>query len=321
MDESKLAEGLSARVADTRVGAAPVAEMVAEARRRSRQRRTLVIACAAAGAVVVGSTALGLRGADRAPVVGDPSPGPRVRTTTTPAVTTPTTDSTPDDDPEPLPDPGPVPAGYRLVGSGPLAVAVPEAWARNSTRCGTPLEDTYVIDSGAICLAYVPRDAGVEALNIVEGHRPYQVDENYEERTLDGELVRISAIECASLSAQEGGVLCQGVLYAPGPKVGFIASSSTHPIAAARLEVERMLAQVRLLDGEVAVPDWVRYSNDHQRRSGARYVAALEELGFTVETTTRVDRGWGPGFVRGVEPVSGTILPRGATVTVTVSGR
>ena len=59
------------------------------------------------------------------------------------------------------------PAGFRFVGIGHAAIAVPEAWGRNKIRCGaTPEEDTYVIDVTAFAACASSRGKGLESVQV-----------------------------------------------------------------------------------------------------------------------------------------------------------
>lgn len=127
------------------VGAPPIAEMIAGAR-RERRRRMVTVALASAAAVVatVGGAAL------LAPLNDSPKPNPDVASPSD-VVTLP---------------------GTRLVGLGHAAIAVPTGWGTNKSRCGTPQKDTVVIDVGAIGYCAVSRPARVESVEIFQGAVP-----------------------------------------------------------------------------------------------------------------------------------------------------
>lgn len=52
----------------------------------------------------------------------------------------------------------------RLVGLGNLAIAVPEEWETNRTRCGTPMSGTVVINVGVVETCATARPEGLESI-------------------------------------------------------------------------------------------------------------------------------------------------------------
>ncbi len=116
-----------------------IAEMVAAAGRvRHRRRAALCVVGAAATAAVLVTAALPSRPPDRV--------------TAEPPVTASREAAAPE--------------GTRLVGVGSVAIAVPRSWATNAMQCGTPREDTVVIDVAAVerCLSPRPRDVDSVAI-------------------------------------------------------------------------------------------------------------------------------------------------------------
>lgn len=294
MYESRITELLDAASGDPRVGPVPVDAMVAGARRARRRRATVALGGLAAAVVVVASVAVLGGGGGRAPVATEP---------TEPTEETPTLLVVPD--------------GQRLVGVGAVGALVPAQWGTNETRCGTAMRDTVVIDDGPVCLAAFQRPRGVESLEITEGAEPFELGKNHHAGELAGQPARLTDVECASLSTRKM-VLCQAVAYLPRQRVGIVASSSTQPESAARAHVTAMLEGVRMLEGEVGVPDYRGITTEAQGKGGAEYAERLAELGLGAEIVTRSMPGVTPGYVLDVSPQPGTVLSAGDSVRVTV---
>ncbi|GAB2727582.1 PASTA domain-containing protein [Nocardioides pakistanensis] len=284
MSEPNWGELLERTADRTAVGPAPLASIRAGVARR-RRRRALAVAGASAAAVVavIGATAV------LTPAVAPQSPRP-------PATT---------DGPAPIPD------GTRLVGLGNLAIAVPEEWGTNRTRCGTPMKDTVVINVGVVESCAIARPAGVESVELVQGEPrfDFEVDSTI---TVDGEEAQRQRTTCTRETIGEVRV-CSGTVYFPDHETWFRAESSTGPG-----EVDRTLDQIRLVPDEVGVPAFQPLAVNAQGRSGERYVARLTEQGFDVEVQTRTISAGKPGYVLDASPAPGTMLPPGSTVTITV---
>lgn len=215
--------------------------------------------------------------------------------------------------------------GTRLVGIGHLAVAVPEEWGRNQTECGTPQTDTVVIDQGVVCLALVPRPAGVES---VELHRRRPVESgglgsaDTTSVQVAGRRAERSEVQCRPQGTGLPVEVCRAWLHFSAERVTFVAESSSSD---ARARLDEMLGWVRFVDDRVAVPGLEGLHLDVQTEqpggNGAeRYAAELRELGLAVRTVTEPRPGTETGRILGVEPAPGTMLEPGATVTVTVVG-
>jgi hypothetical protein len=288
MNDDNLTDLLEARAADVPVGPAPLADMH---RAASRRRRSYAVALAAAAAVVVGVGAVAVwpdgSGSDRGTQVATDSPS----------------DPASSDVP---------PAGFRWVGIGQAAIAVPEDWPDNATRCGTPAQDTVVIDQGVVplCMALYPEGVtsvevrGKGGMDDVSGWSPLEVDGE--------EALRSPAIETETF---EGGSIYAATLYLVERDVMFAAESSVSQEAA-----DEVLTRVAILDALVAVPgiSEANYGGE-QRRAGENYVRTLEEAGLTAEVVTKRS-GTSAGFVMGVSPTPGTVVEPGSVVTVTVAG-
>ncbi len=266
------------------VGPPPTEQLTREAA-RARRARAAVLASVAAVLVVAGGLAgvAGLSGDD-------------VETTGPAAPSSP---------PE-------VTAGdTRLVGLGMAAIAVPENWGTNKTRCGVPQRDTVVVDQGPVELCATTRTADVDSVEVGRGR--VRVDPAPDDVvTVDGESARREPTTCFT---DRGGVsTCTGALRLPSLDVWFRAESSTDAAT-----VDRLLEGVRVLVGQVGVPGFEPVSLDEQERSGEAYADLLRRQGFRVRS--RVVRSDSPdGFVVGVSPRPGTVVDTGLEVVVEVSG-
>jgi hypothetical protein len=273
------------RAADrTAVGPAPLESIRAGAAQR-RRRRALALAGASAaavfaviaGSVLVTSTA--------------PSQTPR------PSVTT--------------DGPAPGPQGTRLVGLGNLAIAVPERWDTNRTRCGTPMKDTVVINVGAVETCAIARPEGVESVELVQGEPRFDFEAD-STILVDGVEAQRQSTTCTRETIGEVRV-CSGTVYFAERKTWFRAESST-----GREDVDRILDRIRVVSDKVGVPAFQPLAVNAQGRSGEKYAARLAEQGFEVEVQTRRISAGKPGYVLDASPAPGTMLPPGSTVTITV---
>lgn len=218
------------------------------------------------------------------------------------------------------------PPGTRLVGIGHLAVAVPEEWGRNQIECGTPQADTVVIDLGAVCLALVPRPRDVESVQLLRGRPGGAEGPDAPETTsvqVAGRQAERTAVQCRAQDFGPPVEVCRAWLHFPDEDVAFMVESSSSD---ARAQVDEMLGWVLLVEDRVAVPGVESINLDVQTEdplgnAGERYVAALRALGLSPETVTEPRPRAEAGRILGVEPVPGTMLEPGASVTVTVAGR
>lgn len=281
MDQQQLSDRLEGRVADLPVGAPPLDAMRAAVRRR---RSRVMVVAAAVTVAALGTGAAVWRAAD-------PDPRPPVASET--------------------PDIDVPPAGHRYVGVGSAVIAVPDDWGTNETECGTPMEDTVVIDQGAICMALVPRPADVESVEV----RPLNSDiddfRSWTETEIDGERAYRSPVE------SEGGVAF-GSVYVPAYVATFVAQSSSADAVAA---VEQILDGIAILDEHTTVPVF----NDLAFQRGPigtsmadLYMARLEELGLAVEVAEKASP-MEPGTVLATDPAVGTVVAPGDTISVTVA--
>ena len=289
MNDDNLTDLLEARAADVPVGPPPLAEMHRDAVRR---RRSYVGALAAAAAVVVTVGAVAVwpdgsgSGRDSVPIASDP--------------------------PSPSASPEVPPAGFRWVGVGQAVVAVPDSWATNDIRCGTPQSDTVVVDVSVIetCATAYPADTSSvwlrqrEPVDEISTWTPVEVDGEEALRSPDERLVGFGSMPLFRTS-----------IYLPGRDVVFAASSTVSQHA-----VDETLSRITILDTLVAVPGYspANYETHDQSKAGETYVRTLEEAGLVAEVVT--ERGALAGFVLDVSPTPGTVVEPGTVVTVTVAG-
>jgi PASTA domain len=277
-DLSELLERLASR---TSVSSPPSQEMLAAGTRARRRRTTWgVLGAAAAVAVVAGGLAAVTLGSEPAPV----------------------------DEPAASDTPYTPPTGTRLVGIGHLAVAVPEAWATNELRCGTPVKDTVVVDVTFIetCAFLAPEP--FDSVWLREG-APGMFEPDGEAE-VDGLPAQRQATTCTDYPNDT--TICRGALFVPSENASFEAQSAT------KRGVEEILSWIHLARGLVAVPGFQTADMDHQDDdSGEHYRTELTRLGFATQTVTRKVPGAKPGYVLEVSPGPGTMLEPGATITVT----
>ncbi|MCD4527210.1 PASTA domain-containing protein [Nocardioides sp. cx-173] len=276
-DLSELLERAAQRVA---VGGAPLPQMLVDGGRLRRRRAMLRSLVAAVAVVAVaGGTALAS--------AGDPAPSKGT-------------------DPLPAAD---VPAGTRLVGVGHAAIAVPETWSVNATRCGVATEPTVVIDVTVVetCAWLGPRVFD----NVSVDHAGTRsLSEPLQEAEVDGVAVQRGTTTCEPTG--NGLRRCVGGVFVPSSNAFFEAE------AASRERVDEILSWVRVVPDLVAVPGFESVNLDHQDDdSAAHYRADLERAGLEVEVVTQRQPGGKPGYVLGVRPAPGAMLEPGGVVTVT----
>ncbi|MEV5964760.1 hypothetical protein AB0L70_23515 [Kribbella sp. NPDC051952] len=133
------------------------------------------------------------------------------------------------------------PLVVRLVKLGRAEVVVPKSWGTNDARCGTPLEDTVLLnDPSAGHLCQVTRPAGVESVELVNG-KPRRIDFRADE------TIQITGVEAqrqrTGCVAQPNNYVpfCTGAVFIPSLNVSVVAQSST-----SAAEVDHILSRVRI---------------------------------------------------------------------------
>jgi hypothetical protein len=289
MIESKLTELLERAGDQTDVGPPPIDAMYARVA-RVRRRRTVALSLAASVAVVAaaGGTALLVR------------PGTSSEDTPPPVAST---------------SPGVVPAEMRLVGVGHAAIAVPKGWATNKEHCGTPQADTVIYDLGAVFLCLMPRPSGVESVELASGKPAifdFHADETFE---IDGVPAERQRTSCTTRPLDHVEV-CSGTVFIPSLDASFRAQSSTSAD-----EVDRLLERITIVSDRVGVPAFRSIGEDGQGPTAEKYTAALSKLGLKPKIQTIKSPSYDPGQLIAVSPIPGTMVPLGATVTLTVVAR
>lgn len=272
----------------TAVGPPPMQALRVGAARRQRHRCAAKVACLSAAVVLVIGGPLLLANSEVAPQ--DPRPA---------AVST-----------------GPdgadtAPAGTRLVGLGRIAIAVPQQWGTNQTKCGVARQDTVIINVGGIDACYASPSAGVDSVELGQGKPRFDfaADDTLE---IDGEQAQRQRTTCTKATRDRVQV-CAGTVYFPAQATWFRAESTT-----SRDDVDRTLSGIRIELDRIGVPTYQPLTLNAQGRSGDIYAARLAEAGFDVDIRTRKIPAGTPGYVLDATPTPGTMLPPGSTVAITV---
>lgn len=218
---------------------------------------------------------------------------------------------------EPAADLPAPPAGMRWVGIGRVVVAVPETWSTGETRCLEPVADTVYVDGGVIAdCGHAPPAAEVRAsssLAVLVG--PHAA------RRLQG-------------SVPIGEVAGHAVVEHPGCTPGahdqcrrLFALPDLGVVLAARLvdddgRYEQIRDSLRVLPAGLAtVPLHVATMPPAREEASFvdRLARTIEDAGFRVEVETVPPS---PALRAGsvaVTPERGSVVPEGATVTITVA--
>lgn len=215
-----------------------------------------------------------------------------------------------------------VPDGYRLVGHGRLALAVPEEWATDATYCGIPTENTVIAPQGPICLAAIwPPPADVTSVELGDGGAA--VGEGLDSPTLQRERTGCSVDDVTPTPVDPGTstriVRCSARVTDGAGSSVTVRSTIADPAAAAAA-VDRLVDAVFLLDhDEVVVSsrfegDWLLDGD----AAMAAYRERLEAAGLEVDVEEVRRLPASAGRFVAVEPAVSTVLPRGATVRLEV---
>lgn len=276
---------LLARTADqTPVGPPPLDALHAGATRRRRRRTAGLTATAAvAVAAVIGGTTL-LTSHDKTAPVTSPTPTP-------------------------------VAPATRLVGFGHAAIAVPADWPTNKSMCGTPKQDTLLLDdpsAALFCASF--RLPGVESVGLYYG-RPrvdFHADETFE---IDGVRAERQRTTCSTSNYPKANTTtCVSTVSIPSLKVWFLADSST-----SAEEVDRILSWIRIVPNLSGVPSYWSLVGTPLNPVAEAYAPELAAAGLKVQYKRVKSPSYSTGTILGVAPAAGTMLPVGSTVTVTVA--
>ncbi|MFF0264901.1 PASTA domain-containing protein [Kribbella sp. NPDC004536] len=268
---------LTRTAARTPVGPPPLAALHTGAKRRRRRRTatSMGAAAAAVGAVIGATTLL--------------TPHPP----TTAAAPPPT----------------------RLVGLGHAVIAVPADWPTNKSNCGTPRQDTLLLDDpteAQLCMFYRP--AGVESVQLANGgpRADFRADRTLE---IDGVPAERQQTTCAvSKRLKTSVTFCSGTVFIPSLLVWFRAESSTDAA-----EVDRMLDRIQILSEQSGVPSYWSLGGAPTGPVVGKYTPLLAVAGLKARYKQVKSPSYPTGTILGVSPAAGTVLPVGSTVTVTVA--
>ncbi len=199
------------------------------------------------------------------------------------------------------------PPGTRLVGMGPIAVAVPEHWGTNKVKCGQPLADTVVFEGTGTRACLVPeRDVSSVHFDRISSWTP-SAGEQATTIDLDGVEATVSGVHrIPPGSRQPSYPFLVGRVRIPSHDIEMWVRSTDEQV------VRRILDSVQAVPaGYVAIPV----------RSGPYEwtAAALEHADLNVMHKTVYREGWAPGVLLSSDPPLGSVVPRGSTVTVNVS--
>ncbi|WP_371405029.1 PASTA domain-containing protein [Kribbella sp. NBC_00662] len=204
----------------------------------------------------------------------------------------------------------------RMVGFGHATITVPADWPTNRSQCGTPKQDTVLIDdpsAGLFCGAFRP--AEVESVELYYG-RPraeFRADETFEIGGVRAERQRTTC--SISNYPKANTTTCGGTVSIPSLKVWFRAESST-----SAAEVDRMLSRIAIVPDRTGVPSFQALRVDLNGPKGTAYAGVLRQLGLKTQFHTVKSPSYPAGLVLKVSPAPGTMLKPGAIVTVTVTG-
>ncbi len=200
------------------------------------------------------------------------------------------------------------PPGMRLVGMNGVAVAVPEDWGTNQTRCDVAVKDTVVFDKGTYrsCPISPPPDSSsvhlARASSLPGEYWKAQVDHFKE---VDGMRVGVAPVRPVSCSAEiklacAGGPA--GAVVVAGKDVAIWAQSRDESL------VRDLLASVQLIpDGYTAVPDVAGRPEGKARET-------LEQAGLRAPDEVVCRQSDGGPWVEMCSDVTGSDVPQGSVV-------
>jgi hypothetical protein len=203
-----------------------------------------------------------------------------------------------------------------MVGFGHAAIAIPADWPTNKSQCGTPKQDTVLIDDpSAMLFCGAFRPARVESVELHYGspRAEFPVDETFQIGGVRAERQRTT---CSTSNYPKANTtICGGTVSIPSLQVWFRAESST-----SAEEVDRMLSRIAIVADRTGVPSYEALRVDLHGPTGTTYAAVLRQVGLKSQFHTVRSPNYPAGQVLKVSPVPGTMLQPGATVTVTVAG-
>lgn len=292
LNDDRTRDLLRSAVSGLTVTTPPAEELVRRGRQSRRRSRAATALGAAAAVTVVAVGSVLVSDLAQTPV------GPTATPPTMPIATKPSAHN------------GLVtPPGTRLVGMGPVAVAVPDSWGTNNARCGTPLADTVVFETTGTrdCLV-PPRDVSSVHFGRIGMWEPRRWEQNAT-TTMDLGGVEITRSDIGPYDEGPGEPaydFAVGVVTVPGHDVAMWVVSTDREL------IRRILDSIRDIPaGYVAVPV----------PSPPELTSSFEEdAGLDVRRVTVYRAGLAPGVLLSSDPAFGSIVPAGSSVTHTVSG-
>lgn len=272
------------RAADTIAVGRPDLESMRQAVARRRRQKAAGIGLASA-AVVVATLGAAIQIGDGTETAPNPAPAPPAPTAI-------------------------APPGTQFLGIGHVVIAVPQEWPFNRERCGTPQEDTVILDPGPTDLCIAQRPPGVDSVRVAEGLAvaSFAPHSRY---TIDGVEVERQNTTCVAEAT--GARICSGTVYLPSEDISFVVESSETSD-----DVDSMLDTIRVLKDQVAVPGFRSVNDSAQRGAADRYLTKLDQLGLASRFEPGESADLPPGFILGTSPRPGTMLTLGSPVTVKV---
>ena len=215
----------------------------------------------------------------------------------------------------------PIPPNTRLVGVGHAAIAVPRSWSTNQTACGTPTENTVIINVTAVPLCGLFPQPVVSSVEVSSrSQQPNYPDfTNAERVNIGGVEAFRSPLHCthATIRPTSPGTqpkaahFCTQATWMPEESALFIATTP-------RPNATRALMETLHIDpSRAAVPQ--SNLSGTPAKMVAEFTHNAEALGFHVITRTTPQPGFPSGSILGVSPATGTVLPTGTTLHLTLA--
>jgi hypothetical protein len=209
------------------------------------------------------------------------------------------------------------PTGTRFVGRGRIAVAVPEGWGTNDRRCGTPRVDSVVVDPGLTLNCWVPWPVGVESVYI------HQSEGNARGGRIAFDVHGVRAERSATRCVDQGQgqrpiKVCSISVDFPEDEVSLEFTSAT-----SRAKVEEMLGWIHIVHGLMPVPSDQEANNAGIQADATLspvdfYRKALATRGLQAKFVEVPGPKESEGDIAALTPDVGTMVPRGSTVKVAV---
>lgn len=271
----------------------PIDTLIIDGSRKRRRRATLAITGVAAAAVVIIGT-----GAALTNQTGSPHPDPSTQGPT-----------------------DPTPQNTRLVGVGHAAIDVPRSWSTNHTACGTPTDDTVIINVTIVpSCAIFPRPR-VSSVDVVfRDRRPGYPDFTHAETVnIDGVDAFRTPLDCTNVTSRRvrhgsdpaPERVCTQATWIPEESALFIATTPQPETT------QELIDTVHIDPSYAAVPKSNLIATP--KEAVATFTRNAQALGLRVVVKTQDQPRFDPGSILGVSPATGTVLPVGSTIHLTLA--